>query len=310
MQKTPKETVLDLLGLMLGADLVDAMEAAFDTDDFTSLQSTLPTLGSAGVCALHQPAFEAACRQGRADVAASLLGSSRVDPNRMLAGGTVLQYAVVTNNVELVQVLAADARVDVNQDSVLEFCPLAAAAERGHVACLEALLSCARTRVNVCDRGGTVFALGMAAYHGHLACVQALMADSRLDVNYAGDCSNTNTALMESIFGNQPACLKALLTADAIDVNQNDADKTEGWSALAITCDNNRTACAEVLLARASFPVLVCIVDVRQRTSIEAWDRASTRLATHVHVLPLRGVWRSSLASGCASLCVACGVLH
>ena len=43
------------------SDLVRAMEAAFDTSDFTSLQSTLPVLGSAGVRALHQAAFEAAC---------------------------------------------------------------------------------------------------------------------------------------------------------------------------------------------------------------------------------------------------------
>ena len=68
VQKTPKQTVLDVLGLMVGADLIGAMETAFDTDDFSSLQSTLPALGSAGVRALHQPAFEAACEQGRVNV--------------------------------------------------------------------------------------------------------------------------------------------------------------------------------------------------------------------------------------------------
>ena len=98
LQKTTRQTVLDVLGLMIGADLVRAMETAFVTKDFTSLQSTLPALGSAGMRALHQPAFEAACEQGRADIAQVLLASESVNAAAAVTTfgqtRTLLQHAV------------------------------------------------------------------------------------------------------------------------------------------------------------------------------------------------------------------------
>ena len=116
VQKTPKQTVLDVLGLMVGADLVRAMEAAFDTSDFTSLQSTLPALGSAGVRALHQAAFEAACAQGRADVAQVLLASESVNAAAAVTTlgvtRTLLQHAVHTDCPDVVRVLLTDASVE------------------------------------------------------------------------------------------------------------------------------------------------------------------------------------------------------
>ena len=103
VQKTPNQTVLDL---------IRAMETAFDSDDFLSLQSTLPALGSAGT-------------------------------------RTLLQHAVHKDCPDVVRVLLTDASVEAtinaNDDAGMwgiMIAPLLLAAELGRVECLQALLAC------------------------------------------------------------------------------------------------------------------------------------------------------------------------
>ena len=266
VQKTPKQTVLDVLGLMVGADLVRAMEAAFDTSDFTSLQSTLPVLGSAGVRALHQAAFEAACAQGRADVAQVLLASESVNAAAAVTTlgvtRTLLQHAVHTDCPDVVRVLLTDASVEasindkhgenLDEDELGINAPLLLAAGLGRVECLEVLLACAHVDIHAVghdDNEDPVTPLGFAAQTGHLPCVRALLSADVIDVNCMGVDANgepTISALMEAASADQLPCLLALLDADGVDINLQD---DSGFTALAWACENGSGSTAEALLA-------------------------------------------------------------
>ena len=282
VQKTPKQTVLDVLGLMVGADLIRALEIAFDTDDFTSLQSTLPALGSAGVRALHQPAFEAACAQGRADVAQVLLASDSVNAAATVDSGgmnvpggphTLLQHAVQNDCPDVVRVLLTDASVEATvnanhgEDAGIYWeanAPLLLAAEFGHVECLQTLLASAHVDIHAVgplndmylEEGLPVTPLGFAARGGHLPCVRALLAAEGSDVNYMGEDENSDavrpmSALMEAATYDQVPCLLALLDADGVDINLQDE---VGRTALAFACGRGNIgggseSAAEALLA-------------------------------------------------------------
>ena len=264
VQKTPKQTVLDVLGLMVGADLIRAMETAFDTDDFASLQSTLPALGSAGVRTLHQPAFEAACEQGRADVAQLLLASESVNAAAFVttlgATRTLLQRAIHNDCPDVVRVLLNDASVEasINASHGEDAggwdinAPLLLAAGLGRVECLEVLLACAHVDIHAVghdDNEDPVTPLGFAAQTGHLPCVRALLSADVIDVNCMGVDANgepTISALMEAASADQLPCLLALLDADGVDINLQD---DSGFTALARACNNGSGSTAEALLA-------------------------------------------------------------
>ena len=267
VQKTPKQTALDVLALMVGADLVRAMETAFDTDDFTSLQSTLPALGSEGLRALHQPAFEAACEQGRADVAQVLLASESVNAAAAVTTlgetRTLLQHAVHNDCPDVVRVLLTDASVEAtmndthgeDEDELGINAPLLLAAGLGRVECLQALLACAHVDIHAVghdDDEAAVTPLGFAAQNGHLPCVRALLAADGIDVNCMAEDVNGDAAmpaLMEAATVDQLPCLHALLHADGININLQDRD---GWTALAFACvrgSESAAAAAEALLA-------------------------------------------------------------
>jgi ankyrin repeat protein len=264
VQKTTRQTVLDVLGLMVGADLVRAMETAFVTKDFTSLQSTLPALGSAGMRALHQPAFEAACEQGRADVAQVLLASDSVNAAAAVTTlgetRTLLQHAIHNNCPDVVRVLLTDASAEatINADLVEDEgewginAPLLLAAGLGRVECLQALLACAHVDIHAVGHGAEglpVTPLGFAAQNGHLCCVRALLAADGIGVNCMAQDENGDTtmsALMAAAYTDQVPCLLALLDADGVNVNlQGD----NGWTALTFACYSGSQSAAEALLA-------------------------------------------------------------
>jgi ankyrin repeat protein len=278
VQKTPKQTVLDVLGLMVGADLVRAMEAAFDTSDFTSLQSTLPVLGSAGVRALHQAAFEAACAQGRADVAQVLLASESVNAAAAVTTlgvtRTLLQHAVHSDCPDVVRVLLTDASVEATMndphgeedewDKTGLNAPLLLAAGLGHVECLQELLASARVDIHALGHewlwpmsdecSEPITPLGSAAHNGHLPCVRALLAADGIDVNCVGGPDDPDdsddeeagvySALMLAACAGQVHCLQALLAADGIDINLLSLGRT----ALMMAADVGQLPCLLALL--------------------------------------------------------------
>ena len=265
LQKTPKQTVLDVLGLMVGADLIRAMETAFDTDDFSSLQSTLPALGSAGLRALHQPAFEAACGQGRADVAQALLASESVNAAAAVtilgATGTLLQHAVAKDCPDVVRLLLTDSSVEATVNASrcedadvwdLINAPLLLAAEFGLVECLHTLLASACVDIHAVGHDDTeqpFTPLGFAAQGGHLPCVHALLAADCIDVNCMGEDEKGVTsvsALSEAAYADQLPCLLALLDTDGININLQDDG---GWTALLYACENGSESAAQALLA-------------------------------------------------------------
>ena len=84
-QSLDKQTAVDLLGLLLGPNLVAAIWGAFTTGDFTSLLAALPVLVDKHCAKQSGPALQAACEQGRADIAGVLLQADSVDPNKWMA---------------------------------------------------------------------------------------------------------------------------------------------------------------------------------------------------------------------------------
>ena len=266
VEKTPKQTVLDVLGLMVGADLIRAMEMAFDTDDFLSLQSTLPALGSAGVRALHQPAFEAACVQGRADVAQVLLASESVNAAAAVTTlgvtRTLLQHAVHNDCPDVVHVLLTDASVEATINASLGEAegwaswdiinaPLLLAVELGHVECVQTLLASAHVDIHAVGHdtdAEPVTPLGFAAQNGDLCCVRALLAADGIDVNCIGKDANGETtcsALMEAAYADHVPCLHTLLYADGVNINQATDD---GITPLHAACWQNHTGVVRALL--------------------------------------------------------------
>ena len=249
-----KQTAVDLLGLMIGADLTAAIQEAFTTNTFAGLLDVLPTSGNAHACSLHQAAFKSACNIGRTDIATVLLGSANVDPNqtferdslnplamrRVLPQSTVLQHAIADNQASVVRLLVAHDEVDVNFHLDDCLAPLALAALGGQADCMQALLTADGIYVNQVSGYGNniaecfseVTALvlacgnpGIQAGPGHHKCASLLLAVEGIDVHGQaagfGDCS---PPLFCAVGNHNVPCVMALLAVPGIDVNLAEQD--------------------------------------------------------------------------------------
>ena len=185
---------------------------------------------------LHQPAFEEACFRGLTAVAAVLLRSSRVEPNRLVClytdaedayacdgfprYGTVLQHAIFSNNLPLVRVLLGpETAVGVKKgdaaDDLWPLCgptmypPLVLAASLGHVGPLKALLANpvpSTNGITATPGSATTGTLATVLQHGVAQCAVTLQ-----QVSYS--------ALGFAAARRDPGCICELLQTDGVDVN-------------------------------------------------------------------------------------------
>ena len=265
---------MDLLGMMLGPDLVAAFKAAVLTTNYAALLTALPTLGSADMRALQQPAFETACGDGRTDIVAVLLESGSVDTSDDAMGSNeLLHRAVQDRNVAMVRVLLEFTDVDVNAESLHYSLPLLMAVENGDVDCLRVLLGYHRIDVNATmeEAGGTWCALAVAADDGHVACLRLLLAADNVDVQGHGvnEDGQSTSALGLAAGSGRLECVTVLLAAGTVDVNYVPPagdDPLLRSHPLAEAAKHDQLACLRALLAAGG--INVNAVDPAEHTAL------------------------------------------
>jgi ankyrin repeat protein len=158
-----------------------------------------------------------------------------------LPGGyfLLLSYAVQQGNAEAASVLIeAGALVDDTQDGT-GITALMRAANGGHIACLQLLLSC-NADVDLASCEGAT-ALQRACANGHAGCVKVLLA-AKATVDQPD--SNFRTPLMIGSGEGHATCVALLLAAKAVVDQAND----RGETALLRACLFNHTESARMLI--------------------------------------------------------------
>lgn len=251
LSRTPEQTATDLLGMLLGTDLASAIKTAILTSEYAGLLEVLPALGSDHARKLHQPAFEAACTEGRFDIATVLLKSECVDKGASDSTTDALLGAVANSNVAIVRLLVAETDVDVNVRHVSNdhISPLYEAVMNGDAHCVEALLECDRIDVNLQDIELDYHcALVAAAAEGHLSCLRALLGADNIDVNDENiESESYQCAVVAAARKGDVSCLRALLDADNIDVNKLSYGRVR-TSALGLAATNGNLDCVNAFL--------------------------------------------------------------
>jgi len=279
-QNPSPEAVVGMLGRMLGADLIAALQEAFLTGDFGGVVHVLGTSTNAQVRAGKQAAFHEACaagdtdgmglalafggvrtspapgqacvlwravEQGQTDVVRVLAESGQVDVNHAGPGGATALWKAATNgDATCIGVLLAAKDIDVNRGADNGCTPLYAACARGHGACVRLLLAAAGTNQNQA-RGTGFTPLFAACQRGHAACVRLLLAAKGTDQNQAK--SNSTTPLHIACARGHGACVQLLLEAEGTDQNRPNGN---GATPFFMACQNGHKVCVRLLLAAAS----------------------------------------------------------
>jgi len=163
-----------------------------------------------------------ACQLGDVNAVAELLKLPRIRVNAKSEGFTPFFLACYLSNVEVVKMLLADGRADVNEVSDEGVTPFYAACEAGLTEIVRLLLADKRVIIDWAE-GPEQTPLHAACFKNRASVIKLLLADPRVDVN--DECSSGRTPLYF-------ACLKdsarsvALLLADA-RVNVNKAYRGE-----------------------------------------------------------------------------------
>ena len=190
-----KATAAALLDMVLGADLVAALQTAFLTDDCRGVVGALGASGNRHLAAAAADAFAAACASGQRDVAGMFLRHGAVDGDARTFDKTALQHAAERGDAAMVRFLLASGAVSATCAAEFGETALTLAADGGHESCLQALLEADGVQAQVnhfaevdldssevdlddfVHRGYQEFsALMLAAKNGHAGCVRRLLS--------------------------------------------------------------------------------------------------------------------------------------
>ena len=242
--------------MVFGAEVVTALHEGFAKGgDFTAVVPLLVGPGAKPyLAAATRATLASACDAGLAGVASLLLEAEGVrfaDANAASTytdedfdgGYTLLSAAADRGDVQTVRALVDSGKADVNGCGSNGCLPLAAAAWRGRAACVEALLAADGIDANGRDSDGET-ALAVAASAGRAGCVRALLAADGIDANLIGRAGHT--ALVWAAENGHTACCRTLLAAPCVDANQANG---RGETALAVATQNEHRACVLALLA-------------------------------------------------------------
>ena len=220
-----KATAAALLDMVLGADLVAALQTAFLTNDCRGVVGALGASSNRHMAAAAAAAFAAACASGRQDVAGMFLRHGAVDGDARAARGvgpgagkTALQHAAERGDAAMVRFLLASGAVSATCVSDSNDTALALAAEGGHESCLEALLEAegVQAQVNhfVAKNDG---ALLRATKNGHPGCVRRLLSVDGIAAGGQDGCHVT--PLFLALEMGHTECFQLLLAAKSNGIN-------------------------------------------------------------------------------------------
>ena len=245
------EAVVGMLGRMLGADLIAALQEAFLTGNFDGVVHVLGTSTNAQVRAGKQAVFHVACAAGDAAAVGLALACGGVNASAAPDPGqpSVLWRAVGQGQVDVVRVLVESGQVDVNHPGPSGETALWRAASAGDAACTCLLLAAEGVDVNRANDVGAT-ALYVACQVGQEACARLLLAAADTDQNQATD--DGATPLHIACEKGHEACVLQLLAAAGTD--QNLATNT-GATPLFMACQMGHEACVRLLLATAGTSV-------------------------------------------------------
>jgi ankyrin repeat protein len=219
-----------------------ALSSAAEEGDAASLEELLQE-DRVDVSMYKEAMLRLAAHNGHEDVVRLLLADERVNVNAKDGHGrTTLSLAASDGHEAVVRLRLESDRVDVNE--VCYGTPLSAAASNGHEAVVRLLL--ANDRVDVNEgywRGGTPLCL--AASNGHEAVVRLLLESDRVNVNagywYGG------APLSAAASNGHEAVVRLLLANDRVDVNDGGLYKE---TPLLEAVSNGHEAVVALLLSR------------------------------------------------------------
>ena len=140
-------------------------------------------------------AFSLACSAGHAKIVKLLLNISRVNVNFTYEDGLTDFHIACADaeHLEVIQLLGADNRIDVNQiinEDGYSYTAFSLACGAGDAKVVDLLLKNPRIDVYLTDSNGST-PLMLACREGYVEVVKLLLADVRIDVNYADHEGNT-----------------------------------------------------------------------------------------------------------------------
>ena len=246
-----KDDAAEVLRMVLGEGVVAALHEGFLMGgDFTAV---VPLLVGAGakpyLASAARAALATACDSGLAGVARLLLEADGVRAEDADVGSThggshtLLSAAADRGDVGVVRALIGSGKASVNRVNDGGDPPLVAAASCGRMACVEALLAAPAIDVCAVDEDADC-ALVVAAQHGLTGCVVMLLAADGIDVNQND--GSGRTALVEAAAAGHAESVAALLASDGVDANLASAS---GYTALQLAAGAGNLACVRALLA-------------------------------------------------------------
>ena len=241
-----------------------------------------------------------AARDGHIKIVEVLLADARVDVNQASsdAGRTAMFAASYTGQAAVVKLLLAHDGIDANQARTDDgLTPLFVACQNRHAAIVKLLLAHDGIDANQASTDNGVFPLFVACEEGHAEIVTQLLAHAGIDANKA-TARFGMTALHAACNEGHTAIVKLLLTHDGVNVNQT-------------TTVFNETPLHGAIVG-GSLPLLTAQVLVLYGASLVAEDdhgRTPTQLAAHINQdppAPELAEWLNAV-SGWSQLRVAAG---
>jgi len=148
----------------------------------------------------RSPVLFVACQEGYKEIVALLVADSRVEVNKPMKGGWApVHIASYRGHTEIVALLLGNPRLDPNYSVEGKFTALALASSQGRKDVVVLLLADPRVDVNLAPKG-TSTPLCSAAGAGHMSVVEILANDARVDLLKTDD---AGLSPVESAFHNQ-----------------------------------------------------------------------------------------------------------
>ena len=181
---------------------------------------------------LDMTALGICCESGQLPLVRMLLTHQQLDVNQLYSDGvdTPVMKSCVHNHLEIIDLLLADPRVNVNLRNKDGITPLMFCCSNGLLESATLLLSHSNIDVNATHEKTGGMALHFASQQGHLPLVELLLTDPKVDVNRVDGLMTT--PFRAACANGHVLTVKAMLADHRVDVNKgNSFNSTPLWTA-------------------------------------------------------------------------------